>query len=145
MARVNTAPQSAAASVDLKADRRAVSEADRESTFDPARPSIRRERANWHPHLHLRLHLLVTAGGLRPHGTFVAWRVHDTARLTKAFRRAVRRLVVRLELFYENEAANMRPGRTRGSMFKRPSGRAPSDLGGRSPMGGSSRASWWGR
>ncbi len=141
MARVKTGPKSAAASVDLKADRRAVSEADRERTFDHDRPSIRRERTNWHPHLHL----LVTDGGFRPHGTFVAWRVHDTARLTKAFRRAVRRLVVRLELFYEDEAANMRPGRTRGSMFKRPSGRASSDLGGRSPMGGSSRASWWGR
>lgn len=141
MARVNTAPQSAAASVDLKADHRAVSEADRERTLDPDRPSIRRERANWHPHLHL----LVTDGGLRPHGTCVAWPVHDTTRLTKAFRRAVRRLFVCLELFDEDEAASMRPGRTRGSMFRRPSGRSPSGLGGRSPMGGSWRASWWGR
>ena len=39
-------------------------------------------RANWHPHLHL----LVTEGGLRPDGTFVSWPVHDTARLTEAFR-----------------------------------------------------------
>jgi len=51
-------------------------------------------RANWHPHLHL----LVTDGGFRP-GTFVSWPAHDTARLTEAFRRAVLRLFVRLELF----------------------------------------------
>ena len=30
-------------------------------------------RANWHPHLHLR----VTDGGLRPDGTFVAWPADD--------------------------------------------------------------------
>ncbi|MCC6774946.1 MAG: transposase zinc-binding domain-containing protein [Gemmatimonadaceae bacterium] len=47
-------------------------------------------RANWHPHLHL----LVTDGGFRPDGTFVSWPVHDTARLTEAFRRAVLRLFV---------------------------------------------------
>ena len=52
-------------------------------------------RANWHPHLHL----LVTDGGFRPDGTFVSWPAHDTARLTEAFRRAVLRLFVRLELF----------------------------------------------
>ena len=52
-------------------------------------------RANWHPHLHL----LVTDGGFRPDGTFVSWPVHDTARLTEAFRRAVLRLFVRLALF----------------------------------------------
>ena len=34
-------------------------------------------------------HLLVTDGGFRPDGTFVSWPVHDTARLTGAFRRAV--------------------------------------------------------
>jgi len=60
-------------------------------------------RANWHPHLHL----LVTDGGVRPDGTFVSWPVHDTARLTEAFRRAVLRLFVRLELFDEAQAAGM--------------------------------------
>ncbi|MEO7476891.1 MAG: transposase [Gemmatimonadales bacterium] len=60
-------------------------------------------RANWHPHLHL----IVTDGGFRPDGTFVSWPVHDTARLTEAFRHAVLRLVVRLELFDEDQAAGM--------------------------------------
>jgi len=60
-------------------------------------------RANWHPHLHL----LVTDGGFRPDGTFVSWPVHDPARLTEAFRRAVLRLFVRLELFDEEQAAGM--------------------------------------
>lgn len=60
-------------------------------------------RANWHPHLHL----LVTDGGFRPDGTFVMWPVQDTARLTEAFRRAVLRLFVRLELFDEEQAAGM--------------------------------------
>ena len=60
-------------------------------------------RANWHPHLHL----LVTDGGFRPDGTFVTWPAHDTARLTEAFRRAVLRLFVRLELFDEDQAASM--------------------------------------
>jgi len=60
-------------------------------------------RANWHPHLHL----LVTDGGFRPDGTFVTWPAHDTARLTEAFRRAVLRLFVRLELFDEDQAAGM--------------------------------------
>lgn len=60
-------------------------------------------RANWHPHLHL----LVTDGGFRPDGTFVSWPVHETARLTEAFRRAVLRLFVRLELFDEEQAAGM--------------------------------------
>jgi len=60
-------------------------------------------RANWHPHLHL----LVTDGGFRPDGTFVSWPAHDTARLTEAFRRAVLRLFVRLELFAEDQAAGM--------------------------------------
>ena len=60
-------------------------------------------RANWHPHLHL----LVTDGGFRPDGTFVSWPAHDTARLTEAFRRAVLRLFVRLELFDEDQAAGM--------------------------------------
>ncbi len=61
-------------------------------------------RANGHPHRHL----LVTDGGFRPDGTFVSWPVHDTARLTEAFRRAVLRLFVRLELFDEDQAAGMR-------------------------------------
>ena len=61
-------------------------------------------RANWHPHRHR----LVTDGGFRPDGTFVTWPVHDTARLTEAFRRAVLRLFVRLELFDEHQAAGMR-------------------------------------
>ena len=60
-------------------------------------------RANWHPHLHL----LVTDGGFRPDGTFVTRPVHDTARQTEAFRRAVLRLFVRLELFDEGQAAGM--------------------------------------
>jgi len=65
--------------------------------------SVARKRANWHPHLHL----LVTDGGFRPDGTFVSWPAHDTARLTEAFRRAVLRLFVRLELFDEEQAARM--------------------------------------
>ena len=60
-------------------------------------------RANWHPHLHL----LVTDGGFRPDGTFVSWPAHDTARLTEAFRRAVLRLFVRVELFDLTQAAGM--------------------------------------
>ena len=60
-------------------------------------------RANWHPHLHL----LVTDGGFRPDGTFVTWPAHDPARLTEAYRRAVLRLFVRLELFDEEQAAGM--------------------------------------
>ena len=60
-------------------------------------------RANGPPHRHL----LVTDGGFRPHGTFVSWPAHDTARLTEAFRRAVLRLFVRLELFAEEQAAGM--------------------------------------
>ncbi len=60
-------------------------------------------RANWHPHLHL----LVTDGGFRPDGTFVTWPAHDAAQLTEAFRRAVLRLFVRLELFDEDQAAGM--------------------------------------
>ena len=60
-------------------------------------------RANWHSHLHL----LVTDGGFRPDGTLVSSPVHDTARLTEAFRRAVLRLFVRLDLFDEDQAAGM--------------------------------------
>ena len=59
--------------------------------------------ANWHPHLHL----LVTDGGFRADGTFVAWPAHDAAQLTEAFRRAVLRLFVRLELFDAEQAAGM--------------------------------------
>ena len=64
-------------------------------------------RANWHPHLHL----LVTDGGFRPDGTFVSWPVHDTARLTEAFRRAVLRLFVRLDLFDSPPASPPRSDR----------------------------------
>ena len=39
---------------------------------------------------------------------FVTWPVHDTARLTEAFRRAVLRLFVRRALFDEHQAAGMR-------------------------------------
>jgi hypothetical protein len=60
-------------------------------------------RANWHPHLHRP----VTDGGFRPEGTFVSWPAHDTARLTEAFRRAGLRLLVRLELFGEEQAVGM--------------------------------------
>ncbi len=56
-------------------------------------------RANWHPHLHQ----LVTDGGFRRDGTFVTSPAHDTARVTEAFRRAVLRLFVRLELFAEDD------------------------------------------
>ncbi len=66
-------------------------------------PQTHGSRANWHPHLHL----LVTDGGFRPDGTFVAWPAHDTARLTEALRRAVLRLFVRLELFDTEQAAGM--------------------------------------
>ena len=37
----------------------------------------------------------------------MSWPAHDTARLTEAFRRAVLRLFVRLELFAEDQAAGM--------------------------------------
>jgi hypothetical protein len=60
-------------------------------------------RANRYPHLHL----LETDGGFRPDGTFLSWPVHDTARLTEAFRGAVLRLFVRLELFDEDQAAGI--------------------------------------
>jgi len=60
-------------------------------------------RANWHPHLHL----LVTDGGFRPGETFVSWPVHGTARLREAFRRAVSRLFVRLDLFEHAQASGM--------------------------------------
>ena len=60
-------------------------------------------RANWHPHLHLA----VTDGGFRLDGTFVGWPAQDTARLTEAFRRAVLRRFVRLDLFDEEQAAGM--------------------------------------
>jgi hypothetical protein len=53
----------------------------------------------------IALILLVTDGGFRPDGTFVSWPAHDTARLTEAFRHAVLRLFVRLELFGEEQAA----------------------------------------
>ena len=67
--------------------------------------SLTRMRANWHPHRHL----LVTDGGFRLDGTFVTWPAHDTARLTEALRRAVRRRFVRLALFDEDQAAGMLP------------------------------------
>jgi len=51
-------------------------------------------RASWHPYLHL----LVTDGAL------VSWPAHDTTWLTEAFRRAVLRRFVRLELLDENQA-----------------------------------------
>jgi len=49
----------------------------------------------------------VTDGGFRPDWTFVSWPAHDTARLTEAFRRAVLRLFVRMELFNADQAAGM--------------------------------------
>jgi hypothetical protein len=60
-------------------------------------------RANWHPHPQI----LVTDGDFRPDGTFVMWPVHDTARLTEAFRRALLRLFVRMQMFDEEQAAGM--------------------------------------
>lgn len=50
------------------------------------------------PKRHPHLHLLVTDGGIQPAGTFVSGPVHDTSQLTEAFRRAVLRLFVRLDL-----------------------------------------------
>jgi hypothetical protein len=50
--------------------------------------------AIWHPHLHL----LVTAGGFRPDGTFVRLPLHDVATLTEAVRRTVLRMFVKREL-----------------------------------------------
>ena len=93
-------------------------------------------RANWHPHLHL----LVTDGGFRPDGTFVTWPVHDTAQMTEAFRRAVLRLFVRLELFDEDQAAGMLPGRTRDFTCTRPSRRAPTGPRGRSRVRDAARS-----
>ena len=60
-------------------------------------------QANWHP----RLHLLVTDGRFGADGTFVSGPVHDTARLTEAFRPAVLRLFVPREMFDEEQAAGM--------------------------------------
>ena len=60
-------------------------------------------QANWHP----RLHLLVTDGRFGADGTFVSGPMHDTARLTEAFRRAVLRLFVPRELFDEEQAAGI--------------------------------------
>ncbi|MFO0328751.1 MAG: transposase [Gemmatimonadota bacterium] len=60
-------------------------------------------RATRHPHRHR----LVTDGGCRPDGTLVTWPVHDTARLTEAFRRPVLRCFVRWERFDEDQAADM--------------------------------------
>ena len=51
--------------------------------------------------------VLVTDGGFRPDGTFVTWPVHDTARLTEAFRRAVLRLFARRALFDEDQVQSM--------------------------------------
>jgi hypothetical protein len=59
--------------------------------------------ANWHPHLHL----LVTDGGFRPDGTFVRLPLHDVARLTEAFRRAVLALFVKRELMDLETARGM--------------------------------------
>jgi len=50
-----------------------------------------------------------SSGGFRADGTFVTWPAHDAARLPEAFRRAVLRLFVRLELFEEDEAQSMLP------------------------------------
>ena len=60
-------------------------------------------RANWHPHLHL----LVTDGGFRADGSFVALPLHDVTALTEAFRRAVLRLFVRRELMDVETAQGM--------------------------------------
>lgn len=60
-------------------------------------------RDNRRPHRHL----LVTDGGSWPDGTFVSWPVHDTARLTEAFRRAVLRPFVRLGFVDSDHAAGM--------------------------------------
>jgi len=83
---------------------------------------------------------VATGGGFLSDGTFVAWPVHDTARLTEAFRRAVLRLFVRLALFDAEQAAGMRTCPTQGCMCTRPSGCprtiAPSRPGSRSTRRG---------
>ena len=68
--------------------------------------------ANWHP---LLQRLPVADGGLRPDATFVPWSVHDTARSTEAFRRAVLRLFVRLALLSRIRPPGCSSGRTRAS------------------------------
>ena len=52
------------------------------------------------------LHFLVTDGGFRLDGTFASWPAQDTARLTEAFRRAVLRVFVRLEVVDVDQAAD---------------------------------------
>ena len=49
----------------------------------------------------------MTDGGFRSDGTFVPWPAHDTARLTEAFRCPVLRLLVRVALFDEDQAAEI--------------------------------------
>jgi len=51
--------------------------------------------------------MIVTDGAFLPDGTFVHWPAHDTAQLSKAFRRAVLRLFVKRGLFEEEEARSM--------------------------------------
>ena len=58
---------------------------------------------NWHPHVHA----LVTNGGFRPDGTFVQLPFHTLDVLTEAFRRAVLKLFVDLELFEPDVAESM--------------------------------------
>jgi len=58
---------------------------------------------NFHPHLHL----LVSDGAFRPDGTFLHLGYHEIDVLTEAFRRAVLREFVRLELLTEDDARSM--------------------------------------
>ena len=58
---------------------------------------------NFHPHLHL----LVTDGAFRFDGTFLHLGYHEIEVLTEAFRRAVLREFVRLELLTEDDARSM--------------------------------------
>jgi hypothetical protein len=58
---------------------------------------------NWHPHLHL----LVTDGAFRPDGTFLHLGYHEIEVLTEAFRRAVLRAFVRLDLLADDDARSM--------------------------------------
>jgi hypothetical protein len=58
---------------------------------------------NFHPHLHC----LVTDGAFRPDGTFLHLGYHEIEVLTEAFRRAVLRAFVRLDLLTDDDARSM--------------------------------------
>ncbi len=59
--------------------------------------------AHWHPHLHV----VVTDGGFRRDGSFVAQTAHDAAVLAEAWRSAVLSLFVRQDWLEEDAATSM--------------------------------------